>query len=375
MLRRLRRYRPWLALLLLGCGHSDPFSPAANGSTAPLAAGEPSRLTYDGGADLTPTWRPDGSAFLYGFEQADPPHTQPDRCLGLMPPTGGRRLGELCNRAMHAADSIDRFEEPSILPDGRVEYLRSASVPFRGPAYFQARVGPFDAAAPASALGALPYNGADGVPRDALTHVTWLSNTDAIGVAGVRGSYVACNGCAARPFIAGRELVRLTIGGSATPLTGPDSVTSAAVASAEGAIYFTRGGDSHVYRVALAGGAPVPVLDLGAAGIARDVQVRGTTAYVVVGGKVSVLTLAPEGRVQLDDGGVIYRADLAAGAAQEFAGGADSRFYRRLALAPSGTALLAEGMAVTVTFALTAAQTVIADTTVGSADIWRFGQP
>jgi hypothetical protein len=366
MLRRVRLHHAWIALSLLGCAHSDAFAPADNQTATPFIAGEPTRLTYNPGADMVPAWLPDGSAIVYAFDHDDPPHDEPDRCLGVLPPTGGRRTRELCSISLRAADSVDRFDEPSVLPDGRVAYVRSArAAQQRSMAYVRLVIGSPDPAVSPTDVIVHPYVGADGALRDALTYLHWISSTEAIGVAGVRSD---CHDCPAMALVGGRELVRLAISAeppstaSLTLLTTDDSLTSATVAPGESAAYFTRLGDSRVYRIALSGGTPTVAVDFGPAGVARDIQVRGATLYAVVGGNVRTANVQASGNTQIDDGGPIYVADLGTGATHPLVTSQPRLAFRRLALAPSGATLLAQ-----------AAQEGL--NAVGSPDIWRIGRP
>ena len=51
--------QPW-RLLLLGCGHSEPFTNPNIGTDQPFDPGPPVRLTANVGGDLQPAWTADG---------------------------------------------------------------------------------------------------------------------------------------------------------------------------------------------------------------------------------------------------------------------------------------------------------------------------
>ena len=110
-----------LALALAGCGHSAPPAAPESGSSRPFAGGSPRRLTFNLGDDRAPAWLPDGSGLLYSFQRLDRPDH--DRCLGLLPPDGGRLERMLCDANPAADDSTNVLTEPAPTGDGRVAYL------------------------------------------------------------------------------------------------------------------------------------------------------------------------------------------------------------------------------------------------------------
>jgi len=96
---------------------------------------------------------------------------------------------------------------------------------------------------------------------------------------------------------AGIELARMDLKdapGTVTTLAGTDSASSVALGAGD-TIYYTVAGDSRVFRRTFAGG-DTAVWDFGAAGIARDLQVRGATLYAVVGGAVGYFHDPPSAR-------------------------------------------------------------------------------
>ena len=111
-----------LALLgaLLACAHTEAAE--STGPTAldgPHAAATPTRLTYEAGMDHVGSFSPDGATLLYAFQPAG--RADRDRCLGLMPATGGTRT-EICDEAVAHRNSTDAFEHPALNDDGALLY-------------------------------------------------------------------------------------------------------------------------------------------------------------------------------------------------------------------------------------------------------------
>jgi hypothetical protein len=77
-------------IALSGCSHEEPFQPQDTTTDRPFLPGTPIRLSYNPGADLRPAWLPDGSAFVYSWQQLR--QADLDRCLGIMGRDGGTRV-------------------------------------------------------------------------------------------------------------------------------------------------------------------------------------------------------------------------------------------------------------------------------------------
>jgi hypothetical protein len=75
--------------LLLGCGHSEPFTNPNTGTEQPFDPGPPVRLTANHGGDLQPAWTADGNALLYSV--SDPARQDRDVCLALITAGGARQ--------------------------------------------------------------------------------------------------------------------------------------------------------------------------------------------------------------------------------------------------------------------------------------------
>ncbi|HKR56370.1 MAG TPA: hypothetical protein VJS20_08715, partial [Gemmatimonadales bacterium] len=99
-----------LALLLglAACEHTEPFAASATPIlSGPLSPGNPTRLTYNLGEDAYPVSAPDGSYLLYQAENPD--QLDRDRCLFLLPPTGGTQTLEACDQTVPSEDSTNVF--------------------------------------------------------------------------------------------------------------------------------------------------------------------------------------------------------------------------------------------------------------------------
>ncbi len=113
------------ALFATACGHSDGFVgdvPPPNDE--PFQPGPTIRLTYETGEDGFPSWSPDGRQILYAFQPRD--RHDADRCIGIMPKSGGTRQ-EFCDNSGPGATRTDAFEYPTVNAAGRLLYARYAS--------------------------------------------------------------------------------------------------------------------------------------------------------------------------------------------------------------------------------------------------------
>jgi len=345
-----------LALILAGCGHSAPPAAPESGSSQPFAGGSPRRLTFNLGDDRAPVWLPDGSGLLYSFQRLDRPDR--DRCLGLLPPDGGRLERTLCDETPAAADSTNVLTEPAPSVDGRLAYLLVGSETIDiAPGYTAVVLGTLGGTAGARVLRTFPYVAPDTVRHDAASQLRWLDATTIVYLAERVGYERPCRGCPIDTLRTGVDVVRLDLSSDATSLAVvPGTRFASAVARGESAdvIYYTLGGDSRVYRRVLSTGTVSVAHDFGS-GIARDVQVVGARLIALVGGDVSFAFDSVLGYpIQRDRGGPLVLVDLASGAETVLLGNALA--FRHPALAPSATRLVAEAVA-------------------NVADLWMFDLP
>jgi hypothetical protein len=156
-------------------------------------------------------------------------------------------------------------------------------------------------------------------------------------------------------------------GSIATAVPGTQVATGVAPVDEGTAILYTVANDSRIYRRVLATGAVSVAHDFGAAGIARDVHAAGTRVTAIVGCRVAFSVDPRAGPVQWDSGGVVHVFDLADSDSE--ASDTPGRLYRRPALSPDGTRIVAEGYSLIIVGA-----DVGSDTTVSkSSDLNLFG--
>jgi len=328
-----------LALVVISCAHEAPSTPGVYPPTQPAGSGSLVRVTFNPGADLGPSWLPDGRGFLYTTERID--RDDLDRCLALLPAAGGTIEREICNRTALATDSVNAFTAPAMSLDGRLAYLRTtapiSSISWPTAPYFQQLViAPWDDPAGARVLRSIPYTGPSGRIHTGLAQVRWLGDSSLVYV-GQRVVYPGRDTLAT-----GVEVVRLDFGGQAPVLTmlpGTDEASSVSTVGRD-TVYFTLNGDSRVFRLHVPTGSLAVVHDFGTGNIARDVQVAAGRLVAVVGGDVSYADDPVLGPIQPDHGGALILVDLASGGETILT--LPTAFYRHAALAPDGRYVVAE---------------------------------
>jgi len=152
-----------------------------------------------------------------------------------------------------------------------------------------------------------------------------------------------------------------------------EDISSVTVSAGGHAVYFTRNNERWIYQLVLANSAYRTAYGFPPGEIARDVQVAGRRLVAVVGGKVSYQDDPVLGPLQRDHGGRLWVVDLETGAANVLV--VEGRFFRRPALSPDGTRLVAEAYETTIT-SRPESLGGGADTVVGNvADLWLFDLP
>src|SRR5574341_164340 len=333
-----------------GCSHGEPFTPGSYTPAGPYSPGSPSRLTFNLGTDRTPVWLPDGSGILYSFERLDRPDR--DRCLALLPPQGGSLRRLVCVPNPVADDSADDFVWFAPAGDGRVAYVRASTKlfsSFHPTAPDHEALVLADLARPlrSEELQQTPYFAPSGITHTTVASVRWLGPASLVYVGQKVVYQHICQGCAPFDTIpTGLEIATLDWSGAAPVVAvvpGSDNASSVAVAAAD-TIYFTRNGDTRVYRLALSSGQTVVAHDFGAAGIARDLHVVGPRLVAVVGGAV-IDSIDPfNGHIQVDSGGPLFVVDLLTGTGAMLA---DTSYrFRRPAVSPDGRRVVVERVTV-----------------------------
>lgn len=335
------------AVLLAACEHSAAFPPGDYGPEGPFDPSLPARLTLNPGTDVGPTWLPGGVGILYSVQRLDRPDG--DRCFAVLPPTRGVISRYVC-RTTTANDSVDVFEEAALAPDGRLAYVRVSSrrlpAPPVSPDAQALLLATLDDPNDARVLRTIAYTAPSGRIHQAVSHVAWLSPTRLVYLGEAVSYPRPCSSCAPDTVRTGIEIVTLDLAPPSPVLavvSGSDGASSVAVGATGDTIYFTRNGDSRVYRYAFATGQTDTVHDFGAAGIARDLALANGRLLAVVGGDVTYAVDSVLGPTQVDNGGELHFVTLATGA-DAVVGDATSRF-RRPAFSPARTRVVVESWA------------------------------
>lgn len=328
--------------LLAGCGHQDAFPTGELPDNGPRTQPSPRLLTYAVGADLEAAWLPGGTGFVYSFRRESSAGT--DRCLGQMAASGGTRQFEKCILNGPDADSVDALGPVAIGPTSRGAWVDARSLRGRvAPDKGGIRVGSLAPADSGVMVRSLPYPAPNNVLHATATHLGWLDR-DLLTYIGADVFYVApCMGCKVDTVVISRDavLLDLTVSPAALQIIPNTAQVTSLFPSADGlSVFYTRPGDSRVYRQVLASGAETELHDFGASGIARDAQVRGNVLTAVVGGKVEYRNDPLLGPRQVDSGGVLFRVDLTSGS--ELPLPLALGLAQRPALAPDGRSVVVE---------------------------------
>lgn len=332
-----------LAGILAACNHDAVFSPPSGARLGPADSGTIHRVTFNPGADLTPSWLPDGSALVYAYDaNGFPPFRA--RCLALIPPEGGTQTVLSC-RVRAASDPIDASDWPAVGPGGSIAYSWS---PFGFNPYVPDStlflVGTLGAVSSSRTAITFPYipPGSQTRTYTAASSLAWLNSTTLVASAYVTTIVQDTSPSTFKPERCGKDVVLLNLTTQPAGLSvvsNTTTSTSVAVGGA-GVLYYTLIGDTRVYRRVLATGADSVVHDFGAAGIARDVSVAGGRLAAVVGGTVATGVDPVNGAYQEDQGGFLHLVTLATGADTVLP---DSGYvFRHPALSPTGDRLVAE---------------------------------
>ena len=332
-----------LLLGIIACDHSAPFSPTNQGVTTPFQPGPIARLTYAPGNSRSASWLPDGSAFVYSYP--DPQSAQSDRCIAVMPATGGRIQQLICRRTANSPRQTELLDAPAVSSEGRLVYSQDVRPDgATGLGDLALTLTSLTAPQTTSRLAAVPYTIAPGLLNNWISQTTWLSPTRLLFLGGLIGKITISDS-----ITSGLDIVQLDFG-TGTPILSlvPGTESASGVAAGDGgSFYFTVGGDTRVYKRDAGGGTTV-VYDF-APEIVRDAQVVGNRLVAVVGGRVTFLEGPNPGQlVQWDYGGLLHVVDLAANTDQSVSLPIPA-FVRRPALSPDGSRIVVEGYPLTIT--------------------------
>ncbi|HEV8304855.1 MAG TPA: hypothetical protein VGQ25_07850 [Gemmatimonadales bacterium] len=332
------------AALLAACDHGAPFVPRDYRPDGPFDPSSPTRLTLNLGKDRGPVWLPDGTAILYSVQRFD--RADHDHCWAVLPPGGGTIRRYAC-RTTAEDDSLNVFEEAALAADGRLAYVRAGSGLLLGP--------PLAPGAQALVLATLAnpndarvllnigYLAPSGRVHQGVSHIRWLG-PDRLVFVGENVTYPRpCSACSADTVRTGIEIATLDLAAQSPVLavvSGTDGASSVAPGVTGDTIYFTRNGDSRVYRYAFSSGQTDTIYDFGGAGIARDLALTNGRLLAVVGGDISYTVDSVLGPTQVDNGGTLHLVTLGTGSDTVL--GAALTLLRRPAVSPDGTRVAAE---------------------------------
>lgn len=320
--------------VLAACEHTGPFRPEEGGAGGPLAPGQPAQITFSPGQDLIPEWLPDGSAFVYTAERRD--RADRDRCFAFIPgDPGGGTISRYACGTVAADDSLNVYDEAAILGDS-IAYVRASTerfLPGLGPDRQELVIGPLANPTAARVVQRIPFTTSWGETYDAISHLAWL-DAGRLAFIGEHVTYPrGCSSCVPDTVRTGVEITFADVTGAVayTQMTDGNSASSLAAAANGDTVYFTRNGETHVFRRALSAGLTDTLITF-LAGVARDVSVNsgGGTLAAIVGG-------SPGGPAQSDRGGLLYIARTGAIINQI---GNPSWLFRRPALSPDGSRLV-----------------------------------
>lgn len=294
-----------LLLLVAACGHSEPFATAPTASDGPFSDAAPIRLTYNTSTDSSLSLTQDGQGMLYL-------HTTQagtgDRCVGLLPLTGGTRRWELCDTRAQMADSANSFSAPAVSTDGRLLYVQGVSR--RGLASVsRARLWLADTSMPfvRREIFSFPANIA-GRGFSWLADAQWTGPDAFVARAGLLDAVQNCAGnCPWDTTFVGAGVVRGTITpAGATLAFVPGAETALAYSLAEqGSTLVVLSSASTLVRVPIGGGTPVLLPALPTPGTITGIGCHLSACVVTQLGALPPPELTPLTR--------FFRLDLATG--------------------------------------------------------------
>ena len=275
---------------------------------------------------------------------ARPDQADGDRCSAELPAAGGSRILTFCTHAAFSKDSADAIELP-VASDTRLVYLSSVGdVGGLTPNRRALLISPLSNLTRADTIGRLPFMSSSGQAMGYLGSLAWLNDHELI-YAGFRVDYVQ-----PAPFsqvrdtlLTGVEIGRIDVSGAQpvfTTVPQTDLASSVSATPDGKTIYYTKNGESVVYRQNLTTGAVQVAHDFGATGIARDVQVFENDLIAIVGDSISYTNDPTFGFITRDFGGKLIEVDLTSGVETDLTFPAME--HRRPALSPDGSHLALE---------------------------------
>lgn len=334
----------FVALLILAlaiaCSHDEPFRTPEEGTDQPRDAAAPIRLTYNERDDRTASWLPDGSGIIFSSERPD--RRDEDRCLAILPPTGGRIERYLCSLQPRHDNRTDVMESPAVSSEGRIVYLATDSDTFQVKRSGSEMVlGRVDDPNERHVLTNVPILGPSGRSYNLFGYTRWLSPTRFVFL--TQDLFYEGSTHLPDTFTTGLEVLRADLEGDRavfSPVPGTDYASSVSAGDSEDVIYYTLGGDSRVYRQNLVTAERAVVWDFGPGQVVRDAHVVGDRLAAIVGRSVLYRFEDAHGWTQRDEGGDLHVVSLSSGPLAVFA--YDTVLFHRPMLSPAGDRVVVE---------------------------------
>lgn len=367
-------------LLLAACGHSEPFDVPSDGLDGPLIPGNPVRLTYADLGATAPTWTPDGTSVVYSYvRRGGGPTVSSERCIGILPATGGTITREICSRSVFFTQAGDSFDWPAVSPDSQLAFHHVGQPAGASAAVDALLLAPLSDPTAIRPLRSFPFQGPDAF-YVGLSSLRWLGASRLAFVGTAEEIYEPCpppGACDPVLVPYGRNIMQIdpSAPGAVSVVPGTLFATSVSAGTSADEIYFTLAGDSRVLRELLSTGEIGVVHDFAPEGIARDVHYADGNLVVVVAGHVRVLS-DDIGPLQIDDqGGLLRVVNLGSGAVTDPAA-PSQMWFRHPTLSPGGAAIAAEGFSYVIdTTRGSTGEIAAIDSIAGSGSIWLFGTP
>ena len=335
-------------LLLAACSHSEPFTAPDEPLDVPLSPGVPLRLTYADGDPTAPTWTHDGDSVLYSYTRRGGGFlVEEERCLAVLPVTGGTIGREICSRSVFATQSADVFDLPALSPGGQLAFLHDGQPAAGGTAAEALLAAPFATPSAYTVIRSFPFQG--DVFYVGLAFPRWVDESRIVGI-GIAEEQIppVCDQCPPTLIRYGHSILigDATAPGSMAPLAGSELATSVAPGETSDVIYYTLGNDSRIYRRSLSTGETTVAHDFGAPAIARDVHFAAGRLVAVVGGSVLLHDDELGTRQSVSLGGNLHV--VTPGGTEAVVSTAQPMWFRRPALSPDGSGIVAEGATLTI---------------------------
>jgi len=329
---------------IVGCGHSEAFTPRDFGTDAPFDPTPPVQLTLNRGHDRRAAWLPDGSAILYSTQlEGTRDH---DICLATLPPTGGRQRGLTCDLTGDAHNRTESFESAAPAEDGRLAFVAATgAIGLITPELQELSLATVADPAFRTPLLRIPYTIPGHRTHGGISQVQWLSPTRLLFLGEAVSIASLCDGCQRDTVRSGLDAVWLDLtapGGAPQAIAGTENASGVSPGASPDEVYYTLGGDTRVYRQALSSGVVSVAHDFGAAGIARDVQVVGNRLAAVVGGRVHFSDDPTFGTAQWDSGGIVHVVNLEDGSDVTLDDPTGTGLFRRPRISPDGSQVVVE---------------------------------